>query len=685
MNVCAPTSGQTPPRVIFGRAVLGELVLGREREWLVTNGAGAFACGTLPGLNTRRYHGLLVAALRPPVARTLALAKVCASVRYLGRDFELDVNEYADGTVHPQGHHLLEGFALEGTVPKWTWALADALLECRVYMARGRNTSYVAYRLARASAPIELALRPLTAWRDYHSHQHGGWRPQWQSDEDGCAMSGGWGSLRLTAAGARFAAEADWHWNFRHSVEAARGLDATEDLYSPGAFRATLSPGQTLTLVATTDDGPAPDPAAALAEVRAHEADLLARVPASWPAWVRGLALAADQFVVARPGAADGSTGSTVIAGYPWFTDWGRDTMIALPGLALATGRPAIARDILTTFARHVDRGLLPNRFPDGAQEPEYNTVDATLWYFQAVSRYLAATRDMDLARELYPVLVGIVGWHDRGTRYGIHTAEDGLLAAGEAGVQLTWMDAKVDGRVITPRTGKAVEINALWHGAFRVLADIAKALARNGEIGRWAERAEAIEQAFNERFWIESEGRLHDVIDGPGDAPPDGSLRPNQIIACALVHPILAPARARRVVDACARGLLTSFGLRSLDPAAPAYVGHYGGSPVERDEAYHQGTAWVWLIGPFVQAHLRAYGDAGLARSFLAPFQTLLTEACAGQLPEILDGDAPHRPNGCTAQAWSVAEVLRAWADTEVSPEAGKVHRSATDIGAHA
>jgi len=351
----------------------------------------------------------------------------------------------------------------------------------------------------------------------------------------------------------------------------------------------------------------------------------------------------------------------------------------------LATGRPEIARDILTTFARHVDRGLLPNRFPDGAEAPEYNTVDATLWYFQAISQYLATTRDMDLARELYPVLIDIVGWHDRGTRYGIHTAEVGLLSAGEAGVQLTWMDAKVDSRVITPRTGKAVEINALWHGAFCVLADIAKALARNGEIGRWTERAAAIGRAFNERFWIESEGRLYDLIDGPDGALPDASLRPNQIIACALVHPILEPARARRVVDACARQLLTSYGLRSLDPAAPAYVGHYGGSPVQRDEAYHQGTAWVWLIGPFVRAHLRAYGDAARARAFLAPFQTLLAEACAGQLPEIFDADAPHRPNGCMAQAWSVAEVLRAWVDTEMTQEPSTVHRPAEAIGVQA
>jgi predicted glycogen debranching enzyme len=654
------------PRVVHGRGTLGELPIGREREWLVTNGAGAFASGTVTGLVTRRYHGLLVAALKPPVARTMTLVKISLRVGYLSRDVELDTNEYAGGTLQPDGHRHLESFVLEGSVPRWTWAVADALLDCSVYMGRGRNTTYISYRLARGSAPMQLELRALTAWRDYHWHQHGGQDPPWHADEPGCEISGRGASLRLAAAGARFAAEPAWYWNFWHAAEAARGLDATEDLFSPGAFRITLEPGQTVTVVATTDEAAPEDPAAALARVRDHDADLLARVPAAWPAWVRGLALAADQFVVARGQGTEGPTGSTVIAGYPWFTDWGRDTMIALPGLTLTTGRLEIACDILRTFARHVDRGVLPNRFPDGDEAPEYNTVDATLWYFQAISQYLAASRDMDFARDIYPVLVDIVGWHDRGTHYGIRTAADGLLQAGESGVQLTWMDAKVDGRVITPRTGKPVEINALWHGAFRVLSDIARSLGRNSEVRQWSERADHIGKVFADRFWIVSADRLFDVIDGPDGAPPDDSIRPNQVIACALVHPILGPAATRSIVDTCARELLTSFGLRTLHPGAPAYIGRYGGSPVQRDEAYHQGTAWAWLIGPFVRAHLRAYGDPALARSFLAPFESQLSEACAGQLAEIFDGDAPHRPNGCIAQAWSVAEVLRAWAETE-------------------
>jgi len=662
-------AGDCPaPRVACGRAVLGNLATAREREWLVTNGAGAFAAGTLAGLVSRRYHGLLVAALKPPVARTVTLVKLDARVQYGQHTFDLATNEYADGTVHPHGYRLLQDFRLDGTVPTWTWALDDALLECSIYMARQRNTTYIRYRLARSSAPLRVELDPLTAWRDYHWHQRGGQDPQWTSGDDRCEILGAGGALRLIAPGARFAADPRWHWNIRHAVEASRGLDAVEDLFRAGSFKVTLLPRGEFTFIASTEQDPPEDPAAALQSLRTHESQLLSRMPVTWPAWVRGLALAADQYVVSRKGRSPAESGSTIIAGYPWFTDWGRDTMIALPGLTLAVGRPQIARDILTTFARHVDRGVLPNRFPDGDEAPEYNTVDATLWYFQAVSRYLSATGDIALARELYPVLVDIVNWHDRGTHFNIHTADDGLLHAGETGVQLTWMDAKVDGRVITPRTGKPVEINALWHGVFRVLADVAGLLQQGDDAARWQRRAQHIEKVFGERFWNEDAGQLYDVIDTP-DGRPDGSLRPNQLIACALVHPLLDRERTRRIVDTCGRALLTSYGLRSLGPDATDYIGRYRGGPVERDQAYHQGTAWAWLIGPFVRAHLRAYGNHDAARSFLAPFENLLSEACAGQYPEIFDGDAPHGPAGCFAQAWSVAEVIGTWSDVQEPP----------------
>ncbi|HVB82103.1 MAG TPA: amylo-alpha-1,6-glucosidase [Candidatus Binataceae bacterium] len=656
------TSALRPPRVALGRETLGELAIARGREWLVTNGIGGFACGTVAGLATRRYHGLLVAALRPPVGRTVTLVKLDPRVRYASHNYDLATNEYADGTVHPHGYRHLESFALDGTVPTWTWAFADALLECRVYMAPGANTTYVSYRLARASAELTVELTPLTAWRDYHSHQHAGVPPTVRTLADGCEIDGRGGSLRLSASGARFEHDGAWHWRFHHAEEAARGLDSLEDLYRPGRFIATLVAGATVTLTATTETDEQPSAAAALQSLRDHEAGLLARVPGDWPQWLRGLALAADQFIVRR-GARRNGSGSTIIAGYPWFTDWGRDTMIALPGLTLATGRPEIAREILLTFAQHVDRGVLPNRFPDGAEPPEYNTVDATLWYFQALAAYLAHTGDRELAETLHPTLVDIVEWHDRGTHYGIRADVDGLLRAGESGVQLTWMDAKVGDHVITPRTGKPVEINALWHGALCVLADVTRLVGRKAEAAPWRERADRVARSFVERFWYDEGGYLYDVIDAPDGVTPDATLRPNQLIACALAHPLLDTERTRRIVDVCARELVISFGLRTLARESQSYAPHYRGGAYERDSAYHQGTAWAWLLGPFVRAHLRAYGDPALARSFLEPLAAHVADACAGQISEVFDAEPPHTPGGCFAQAWSVSEVLAGWA----------------------
>jgi predicted glycogen debranching enzyme len=384
-------------------------------------------------------------------------------------------------------------------------------------------------------------------------------------------------------------------------------------------------------------------------------------LPADAPEFIRRLALAADQFIVRRGGVGD--PGSTVIAGYPWFTDWGRDTMIALPGLTLAVGRPEIARDVLATFAKHVDQGLLPNRFPDGTESPEYNTVDATLWYFQAIHAYLESTGDRDFAQSVYPVLVDIVGWHDRGTRYGIQVdRNDQLLRSGEAGVQLTWMDAKVGDWVVTPRTGKAVEINALWHGALAVLGRIAEGIGLLAAAVDWRRRADEVARAFNERFWNERDGCLYDVVDAPDGGKADAALRPNQLIACALRFGLLPADRLSRVVDRCAAGLVCPVGLRSLGQGEPDYRPRYAGGPLERDGAYHQGTVWAWLLGPFVRAHLNAHNDAAAALSFLKSIEHHLTDACVGQVSEVFDAEAPHAPGGCFAQAWSVAEVIAAW-----------------------
>jgi predicted glycogen debranching enzyme len=386
---------------------------------------------------------------------------------------------------------------------------------------------------------------------------------------------------------------------------------------------------------------------------------------------VRHLVLAADQFVARRP-LADEPEGMTVIAGYHWFGDWGRDTMIALPGLALATGRPELAVRVLRTFARFVDQGMLPNRFPDGGETPEYNTVDATLWWVEAIRATHAATGDGALLKDLFPALENVVDWHRRGTRYGIGADPvDGLVRAGEPGVQLTWMDARVGDWVVTPRMGKPVEINALWYNALRAMAAFARHLRR--PTAAWDEAADRVRASFA-RYWYERGGHCYDVLEGP--AGDDPSLRPNQILAVSLPESALTPAQQRSVVDACARHLLTSHGLRSLAPGDRAFRGGCTGDQVERDGAYHQGTAWGWLLGPFALAHARAHGDPAAARAFLEPMAHHLEDFGVGSIAEIFDGDAPFTPRGCIAQAWSVAETLRAWQALTVVP-AGRPSRA--------
>ena len=657
------------PAMTFGRAVCGELGDALRREWLVTNGLGGYGAGTLAGCQTRRYHGLLIAAEQPPVGRTAMLVDLDVVAHVDGRDHELACHEYADGTVHPHGYRLIESFTLDGTVPTWTYALGAARLVKRVFMGRGVNTAYVTFTLVRSLGPVSLTTRPLCTGRDYHWQRRGADGYAGEPVDGGCRVSasGTAAALTLTADMGRFTANPGMHWNLRHREEAARGLDSQEDLYTPGSFEATLEPGATVSFTATSE-AHADAAAVALSDLRRHEAALLGSFTAPQPAWVGQLVLAADQFIVGRRVAAAGEgsaapAGRTVIAGYPWFADWGRDTMIALPGLTLATGRPAVAAEILRTFAEHVSEGLLPNRFPDAGGAPEYNTVDATLWYFVAVHEYLKATNDLALVRELYPVLEDIVAWHRRGTRHGIAVDErDGLLKAGEPGVQLTWMDAKVGDWVVTPRTGKPVEINALWCNALAILGSFARQLSGKGAAKAFEAAATAAQASFAARFWYEDGGYLYDLIDGPDGEAPETALRPNQLLALALPYPVLEEARAASVLAACERELLTSYGLRTLNPGNPAYAPYYAGDQRQRDGAYHQGTVWPWLLGAFVRAHWAVHGDAASARSYLAPLEHHLADACIGQISEIFDADPPHTPRGCFAQAWSVAEVLRSW-----------------------
>jgi predicted glycogen debranching enzyme len=653
----------------WGREICGALPVAESREWLCTNGIGGFASGTVPGLLTRRYHGLLVAALKPPLGRTLLVAKLDERVEYLGLSRPLFTNRWGDGTVEPAGHVHLEEFRLDGTTPVWTYACADALLEKRVFMEPGANTTHVRYRLLRACAPMDVELKALVNHRDYHATTRGdGWRMRVEPVPSGLRVVAFDGAqpLVVLAEGAECRPEHTWYRGFRLAVEEARGLDASDDHLLAGTLRLRLEPGATRTVVLSTEPAPALDGEAAWARRQRHEADLLARwergrpAAATAPDWIRQLVLAADQFVVRRP-LPDNPGGMSIIAGYHWFGDWGRDTMISLPGLVIATGRPEIGRRILSTFARFVDRGMLPNRFPDAGEAPEYNTVDATLWYFEAIRAYHAATDDDRLLKELFPVLEDIVGWHRRGTRYGIaEDPGDGLLRAGEPGVQLTWMDARIGDWVVTPRTGKAVEVNALWYNALRAMAGFARRLGQPAD--PWEALATRVRKGFD-RFWNAAAGYCYDVVDGP--AGNDDALRPNQILAVSLPESPLAPERQRQVVDACARHLLTSFGLRSLAPGHPQYHGGYCGGPKERDAVYHQGPVWAWLLGAFVLAHLRVHGDAAAARQLLDPLAHHLDDFGVGSIAEIFEGDPPFRPRGCIAQAWSVSETLRAWLET--------------------
>ncbi|HKW90326.1 MAG TPA: amylo-alpha-1,6-glucosidase [Methylomirabilota bacterium] len=659
--------------IALGREITGRLAAAESREWLCANGLGGFASGTVAGVPTRRYHGLLVAALAPPVGRTVLVSGLQDRVEYDGRTWALATNRWADGSIAPDGYRQIEHFHLDGTTPVWRYACADALIEKRLWMEPGANTTYVRYHVLRASGPVALEVRALVNYRDYHATTRGpGWRMAVDRLEHGLRVIAFDGArpVLLLAPGAECEAAHEWYVGFRLVAEEARGLDALDDGLHAGTFRATLDPGRELTLLLSAEAAPQVDGRAAWQRRRAQDTDVLLAWRKARPAgeetppWIDQLVLAADQFLVSRPVAGDPG-GLSVIAGYHWFGDWGRDTMIALPGLTLATGRPDAARRILTTFARFVDGGMLPNVFPDAGTEPEYNTVDAALWYVEAVRAYHAATGDSTALREIFPALQAIVRGYAAGTRYGIRVdPADGLVTAGVPGVQLTWMDARVGDWVVTPRIGKPVEINALWYNALVAMGRLAGRLGR--PTAEWESMAERAAAGFA-RFWNEAAGHCYDVIDGPEGH--EATLRPNQILAVSLPASPLSAERQRRVLEACARHLLTSHGLRSLAPGEPGYQPRYGGTPGERDGAYHRGTVWAWLLGPFALAHQRVHGDRAMARSFLDPMARHLTDHGLGSIAEVFDAEAPFTPNGCIAQAWSVAETLRAWCELAPRP----------------
>jgi predicted glycogen debranching enzyme len=654
----------------FGREICGNLNLAESREWLVTNGIGGYASGTVAGILTRRYHGLLVASLNPPLGRTLLVTKLDETAVYLDKEYPLFANRWVHGSIAPQGYRQIESFSLEHSIPVWRLACADAILEKRIWMQQGENTTYVRYTLHRATSPLQLNLKAFVNYRDYHGDtQSQDWQMKIAKNDCGVEIIAYDEAVPfyLLSDRSEVSIVHNWHYGFELLQESYRGLSDRENHLHSATFTTTLNPGESITFVASTNPKPSLNGEAALKLRRSQDQKLVESWKTSQPvnisevpSWIERLVIAADRFIVNRP-LPEESAGKTIIAGYPWFSDWGRDTMISLPGLTLATGRSDVARSILRTYSKYVDSGMLPNRFPDVGETPEYNTVDATLWYFEAIRAYYSATEDDNLVYELFPVLADIIDWHCRGTRYNIHLdAADGLLYAGETGVQLTWMDAKVDNWVVTPRIGKPIEINALWYNALRTMAKFARQIGKpHQEYEAMADRTLA---RFN-RFWNAETGYCYDVIDT--DDGDDASLRPNQIFAVSLPVSPLTPTQQKGVVDACGRSLLTSYGLRSLAPNHSQYRGSYGGDRTQRDGAYHQGTVWGWLLGSFAIAHLRVYGDRVKAREFLEPMKNHLYSHGVGNLSEIFDGDPPMTPRGCIAQAWTVAETLRAWLAT--------------------
>ena len=641
--------------ISISRTILTDSDKALSREWLVTNGIGGYASSTVIGANTRRYHGLLVASFPPPLERQVLLSTVDEELVIGDEAYPLGANQFADGTIYPDGHRLLRDFHLEHGIPTFEYRAGGVALVKQVWMEQGSDTVYVLYRLMGSDA--ELRIRPFCAFRGYH-HLNG--RQEFVT----AVRSGAAGtsipirrdilivesgrasySLKMAASHGSFEPQEDWYREFRYRVEEERGFDSLEDLYTPGVFTADLRSGESLGLIATSErELIIPDFRVAFDKELARRKALIRgeRNPLR-----RQLVLASDQFVI-RPPSAISHQPSTILAGYHWFTDWGRDTMIALPGLMLSMRRFAEAREILLRYAEWADGGMIPNRFTDeGAIE--YNTADATLWFFHALDSYVRASGDGEIIERLYPRLAEIMDWHFRGTRFGIRADSDGLLFAGREGSHLTWMDACIGGCPATPRIGKPV-INALWYNALCLMSSWSHNDA-------YEDAASACKSSFRRKF-PDRRGWLYDVIEGPNGNDP--SLRPNQIMAVSLPHSPLTPKQQKSVVDIVQQKLLTPYGLRTLSPDDPSYSGRYRGGPEERDRGYHQGTAWPWLLGQFADAHYRVYRDKDFIASLLVPFRKHLRQAGMGSISETFDGDAPHLPGGCIAQAWSVAEILR-------------------------
>ncbi len=626
-----------------------------QHEWLEANGLGGWSSSSVIGCNTRRYHGLLVAATVPPAERMALVAKIDETIILDNERFELGTNNYGQA-ISPKGYNFLSSFT-KNLFPEFVYEAAGIILKKTIAMIHGENTVVIIYDVLKADKSFILELLPLLSVRGYHSMMHANDAINRHASFDNNIFKTkayeGTPDIFIKVPGGNYHPDPQWFYNFNYSIEQYRGLDFIEDLFTHGKFNVELKEGDTLGIIISTENPEERDTLELFQKENDRRESLIKQLSDET---IQQLTLAADQFIVKR-----GEDLKTVIAGYHWFTDWGRDTMISLPGLCLSTGRYDDAKKIIAAFAKNVSMGMLPNRFQDNNEPPEYNNVDGTLWYFIAVYKYLQHTNDLEFVlHEILPVLKDIIDWHFRGTRYNIHVDEDGLLYAGEEGQQLTWMDARIGTWVVTPRMGKPVEIQALWYNTLKIFSELLLLNNQESDASLVDISAEKARQSFSEKFWYEEGNYLYDVIDEHNN--PCKEIRPNQLFAISLPFPLIEGEQAKAVLKIVEEQLYTPVGLKSLPKTDSHYIPVYGGDAWHRDSAYHEGTVWSWLLGPYVDAIIKVKGEWGKvdAQKVIDDFKYHLNEGCIGSISEIFDAEAPHHPRGCIAQAWSVGEVLR-------------------------
>ncbi len=626
-----------------------------DLEWLETNGLGGYASATVAGSNSRRYHGILIAATQPPVGRVVLLSKLEETVVFEGEKFELSSNQYP-GSVFPKGYAYLKSFS-KNYFPEWIYKLPNGVeLKKTIAAIQGENTTIVIYEVVEGHDEVQLDLLPLVSGRDFHSLGHANWEINQNFNFKSSVLEvkpyNNIPELFISAPDSDFYYKPDWYYSFEYLIEQNRGSDFVEDLFSYGKISVNLKKGIPFGVIVSTENPEGRDALALFSKEEERRKRLTAKEESEIE---KTLALAADQFIVKR-----GPYLKTIIAGYPWFSDWGRDTMIALPGLCLSIGRYDDARKILSAFARSISKGMLPNRFPDYGEAPEYNTVDATLWFFIAIKKYLEATKDKEFVLiELLPILREVIHYHLKGTRFNIKSDKDGFLSQGEEGQQLTWMDAKVGDWVVTPRIGLAVEVTALWYNALSIYAELLLLNDEKLNAKIYTFQAKIIKDKFTDYFWNEKNQCLYDFIK---DGYKDDSIRPNQLFAISLPHPLIEGEKAKSILKIVSEKLYTPFGLRSLSLDHSDYKGYYGGNQTDRDGAYHQGTVWSWLLGPYVDAIMKVKGEKGKAevKNVIENISLHFNDGCIGNISEIFDGEEPHTSRGCIAQAWSIGELLR-------------------------